>query len=153
MCATFIGSTFSQMPLPGERKSGIPDGVEIPAPVRATTESAERMRSARRRTSVRVAVKLLPAPLRRALAQERPDALARVLGLEHGGERLLLGLDALVEVAGGRDLLDVQVEVGGDDRDAVALRVRDDQRAGRRAQRDAVGRPLLDRVRVRVDAL
>src|SRR5688572_14211797 len=100
MCATFIGSTFSQMPLPGERKSGIPEGVEIPAPVRATTDSAPRIRSARRRTSVSVAVKLLPAPLRRALPEERADALARVVGLEDLREGLLLGLDPLVEVAG-----------------------------------------------------
>ena len=32
MWATSIGSTFSHSPLPGERKSGIPDGTEIPAP-------------------------------------------------------------------------------------------------------------------------
>ena len=30
MCATSIGSTFSHSPVPGERKSGIPDGTEIP---------------------------------------------------------------------------------------------------------------------------
>ena len=48
MCATSIGSTFSQMPVPGERKSGIPDGTEIPAPVSATTEPASRTSSARR---------------------------------------------------------------------------------------------------------
>ena len=42
MCATSIGSTFAHSPVPGERKSGIPDGTEIPAPVSATTEPAER---------------------------------------------------------------------------------------------------------------
>ena len=46
MCATSIGSTFSHSPVPGERKSGIPDGTEIPAPVRATTEPASRTRPA-----------------------------------------------------------------------------------------------------------
>ncbi len=46
MCATSIGSTFSHSPVPGERKSGIPDGTEIPAPVSATTEPAERISSA-----------------------------------------------------------------------------------------------------------
>ena len=39
MCATSIGSTFSHSPVPGERKSGIPDGTEIPAPVSATTRA------------------------------------------------------------------------------------------------------------------
>ncbi len=43
MWATSIGSTFSHSPVPGERKSGIPDGTEIPAPVSATTEPAERI--------------------------------------------------------------------------------------------------------------
>ena len=38
MCATSIGSTFSHSPVPGERKSGIPEGTEMPAPVSATTE-------------------------------------------------------------------------------------------------------------------
>ena len=41
MWATSIGLTFSHRPVPGERKSGIPEGTEIPAPVRATTEPAE----------------------------------------------------------------------------------------------------------------
>src|SRR5207244_11565581 len=48
MCATCIGSTFSHRPLPGVRKSGIPDGTEMPAPVSATTELAPRTSSARR---------------------------------------------------------------------------------------------------------
>ena len=46
MCATSIGLTFSHSPVPGERKSGIPDGTEIPAPVSATTLPAERISSA-----------------------------------------------------------------------------------------------------------
>ena len=46
MWATSIGSTFSQSPVPGERKSGIPDGTEIPAPVNATTDRAPRIISA-----------------------------------------------------------------------------------------------------------
>lgn len=33
MCATSIGFTRLQWPVPGERKSGIPDAVEMPAPV------------------------------------------------------------------------------------------------------------------------
>ena len=48
MCATSIGSTFAHSPVPGERKSGIPDGTEIPAPVSATTRPAERSSSASR---------------------------------------------------------------------------------------------------------
>ena len=48
MCATSIGSTFSHSPVPGVRKSGIPDGTEMPAPVKATTESASRISSASR---------------------------------------------------------------------------------------------------------
>ena len=43
MWATSIGSTFSHSPVPGVRKSGIPDGTEIPAPVSATTEPAVRI--------------------------------------------------------------------------------------------------------------
>ena len=43
MWATCIGSTFAHRPVPGERKSGIPDGTEIPAPVSATTELAARI--------------------------------------------------------------------------------------------------------------
>ncbi len=55
MWATFIGSTFSHSPFPGVRKSGIPDGTEIPAPVRTTARSARLSRSARRAASVEVA--------------------------------------------------------------------------------------------------
>ncbi len=39
MWATFIGSTLVHSPVPGERKSGIPDGTKMPAPVSATTRS------------------------------------------------------------------------------------------------------------------
>ena len=42
MWATSIGSTLSHRPVPGERKSGMPDGTEMPAPVSATTEPAPR---------------------------------------------------------------------------------------------------------------
>ena len=48
MGATSIGLTFSQMPVPGERKSGIPDGTDTPAPVRTNAERAPRIISARR---------------------------------------------------------------------------------------------------------
>ena len=46
MCATSIGSTFSHSPVPGERKSGMPDGTEMPAPVSTTARSASRSRLA-----------------------------------------------------------------------------------------------------------
>ena len=52
MWATSIGSTSSHSPVPGERKSGIPDGTEIPAPVSATTRRAERSSSASRAAPV-----------------------------------------------------------------------------------------------------
>ncbi len=48
MWATFIGSTFVHRPSPGVRKSGIPDGTEIPAPVRATVQDDPRISSASR---------------------------------------------------------------------------------------------------------
>jgi hypothetical protein len=40
--ATAIGSYRSHRPEPCERKSGIPDGVEMPAPVRATARREDR---------------------------------------------------------------------------------------------------------------
>ncbi len=56
MCATSIGSTRSHSPVPAERKSGIPDGTEMPAPVSATTEPASPISSARRAISAEVPV-------------------------------------------------------------------------------------------------
>src|SRR4051812_329851 len=116
MCATSIGLTFSHSPVPGERKSGIPDGTEIPAPVSATTDSASRTREASRSTRSRstadetltaIRLELLALPVRRALGEEGADALLGVLALEDAGERGLLGLDPGVEVAGGGDVLDL----------------------------------------------
>ena len=48
MWATAIGSTFAHSPVPGERKSGMPEGTEIPAPVSATTRPAPRTSPASR---------------------------------------------------------------------------------------------------------
>ena len=107
MCATSIGSTFSHSPVPGERKSGIPDGTEIPAPVSATTEPASRMSAARRWTSVLDATVTRPATSACACSRKALMPSLGVLGLERGREGLLLGLDALVEVALVRDLLDL----------------------------------------------
>src|SRR6058998_3815281 len=97
MCATSIGLTFSHSPVPGERKSGIPDGTEIPAPVSATTDPASRTREASRSTrswsaadETLTAMRLEPLlalPARLALAQEGGDALLGVLALEDARER------------------------------------------------------------------
>ena len=46
MWATSIGSTFAHRPVIGVRKSGIPDGTEIPAPV-STTAGPDRAISSR----------------------------------------------------------------------------------------------------------
>ena len=46
MCATSIGSILAHRPVRGVRKSGMPDGTEMPAPVSATTEPAPRTSSA-----------------------------------------------------------------------------------------------------------
>ena len=51
MCATSIGLTFSHSPVPGVRKSGIPDGTEIPAPVRTTAPLGAELRSSPRATA------------------------------------------------------------------------------------------------------
>ena len=51
MWATSIGSTFSHRPVPGLRKSGIPEGTEIPAPVSATTGPATPISAASRASS------------------------------------------------------------------------------------------------------
>src|SRR5712672_3327706 len=54
-----------------------------------------------------VGFSLLAAPFGGALSQESAYSLLGVVTAEGGGEGLLLGLDALVEVAGGGDTLDL----------------------------------------------
>src|ERR1700761_8941527 len=107
MWATSIGSTFSQIPSPGERKSGIPDGTEIPAPVNATTEPAPRTSFAKRSTSdcdvarertVPSPPTLGPFEVGRPFDEERCDALLRVPALERGRKSALLRLDPLVQI-------------------------------------------------------
>src|ERR1700688_289959 len=110
MCATAVGSTFSHNPVPGERKSGMPEGTEMPAPVSATTERAPRISSASRTSAGFTrpgADRSLAREMRRAFAEERGDALARVGARECLRERTLLGLDARVEIARGRHALDL----------------------------------------------
>ena len=51
MCATSNGSCLAQMPS-AERKSGIPDSVLTPAPVRTTQGCLSRTRAARRSTDM-----------------------------------------------------------------------------------------------------
>src|SRR5690349_12975673 len=112
MCATSIGLTFSQSPLPGVRKSGMPDGTDTPAPVSTTADCASRSISARRVASlvrVFVATWLLAFEPRRPLPEEGADALLRVLRVERRLEAARLRLEALAELARGRhgfDLLD-----------------------------------------------
>src|SRR4051794_19439001 len=116
MWATSIGSTFAQRPVSGVRKSGIPDGTEIPAPVSTTVHPDPRISSARAdgpETSViwtpsarRRAVWLLAAPFGGALGEEGADALLGVGAGKSGREALLLGLDARVEIAVVGDRLD-----------------------------------------------
>src|SRR4051794_21129290 len=98
MWATSIGSTFAHRPVIGVRKSGMPEGTEMPAPVRATTGPEDRISDARRSA---------PTELRRALLDERGDALAGVLGAERGHEAVALGLQPRVEVRVVRDPLDL----------------------------------------------
>src|SRR5918994_2946582 len=135
MWATSIGSTFSQIPFPGVRKSGIPEGTEIPAPVSATVHSLSRISSAscaagaevngdgvmrgrlpkmalpsearRLPSRLRRGPPLLPAPLRGTLLKEGGDSLLAVLRQECRCEPLLLGLDPLVQVALVGDRLDL----------------------------------------------
>ena len=99
MWATSIGSTFAQSPVSGVRKSGIPDGTETPAPVRTTVQRDSRISSASRGQPREGRRRYLPLHFGAALAEEGADALLGVLAVEGGGEALLLGLDALVEVA------------------------------------------------------
>src|SRR5690606_10681442 len=61
-----------------------------------------------RRGGYRLSAGVLPAlPARLPLAEEGADALLGVFGPESVREALLLGLDALVEIAGVRDRLDL----------------------------------------------
>src|SRR3954469_13213855 len=110
MCATSIGLTFSQMPVPGERKSGMPDGTETPAPVSTSADCASRSISARRvawSVEVRVAkAGLTTLELRRALPEEGADALLRVLRVERLLEPARLRFEPLAELAGGGHGLD-----------------------------------------------
>ncbi|MEA2159162.1 MAG: hypothetical protein QOD66_1542 [Solirubrobacteraceae bacterium] len=55
MWATSIGLTFSHNPLPGVRKSGIPDGTDTPAPV-STTARSDSVRSSATRAAPRETV-------------------------------------------------------------------------------------------------
>src|SRR5271154_2112365 len=112
MWATSIGSTFCHSPVRGERKSGMPEGTEMPAPVRATTGPPSRTSSARRATPSHGTAALLATcsgafEMRGAFAEEGGDALLGVLGGKGRGEADLLRLDPLVEIAGARDALDL----------------------------------------------
>src|SRR5437016_1290748 len=112
MCATCIGSTFSHRPLPGVRKSGIPDGTEMPAPVSATTELAPRTSSARRaergeREEACGAERLAAFKARRPFGEKGSDPLAGISALKGRGKRPLLRLYARVEIARGGDLFDL----------------------------------------------
>src|SRR5688500_3540228 len=121
MCATSIGFTFSHSPVPGLRKSGIPDGTDTPAPVSATARSESRMSSASAvacgdRTPAgvtngwsrrRACPPSLALEARLALAEEGRDPLPGVVGAERGGEPAGLPLEAGVELGVGRDILDL----------------------------------------------
>src|SRR5215216_1149703 len=58
--ATSSGSSRDQSPVPSDRKSGMPDGVEIPAPVKTTARSALRIKTAASSIAARFA-KLIEA--------------------------------------------------------------------------------------------
>src|SRR5438876_4902466 len=112
-----MGSTRSHSPVPGERKSGIPEGTEMPAPVSATTARAPAISAARRSRSAAASPPWTPAlterpslPLerRRAFGEEGRDPLPGVRALKDGREPLLLGLDALLDVAGAGHALDLR---------------------------------------------
>src|SRR3712207_6047751 len=135
MWATSIGLTFSQIPVPGERKSGMPDGTETPAPVSTTARSAVLRRSA----------SSLALELRLALPKERPDAFLRILGSERLAEGLGLAAQALAELTVHRhplDPLDRQRRLLGElarprQRDVEQLVIGHDARDQARAQRPA----------------
>src|SRR2546426_10191680 len=99
MWATAIGSTRCHSPVCGERKSGMPDGTEIPAPVSATTEPAPRTSSTSLSTSagapIRAPIALAAREARGAFGEERGDPLPRVVAREHGGARLAPGCEPL----------------------------------------------------------
>src|ERR1700685_4228297 len=105
MCATCIGSTFAHSPVWGLRKSGMPDGTEMPAPVSATTERAPRTRRASRWIWARLAGgrrhcasarrALLALEVRAAFGEEGRDALLGIRALEDLREGALLRRDAL----------------------------------------------------------
>src|SRR3954463_15622563 len=97
MCATSIGLTFSHMPVPGERKSGMPEGTETPAPVSTTARSAVLSRWA----------SSAALELRLALPKERPDAFLRILGSERLAEGLGLPLEPGAQLAVHRHGLDL----------------------------------------------
>src|SRR5438128_11214747 len=109
MCATSTGSTLSHRPLPGVRKSGIPDGTEMPAPVSATTKLAPCTSWARRarrgkREGCSGAERLAAFKAGRPFGEKRSDPLAGVGALEDRSKRPLLRLDARVDVARGGDV-------------------------------------------------
>src|SRR5438309_252114 len=115
MWATSIGSTFSHSPVAGERKSGIPDGTEIPAPVSATADPAPAISAASRPISSPdgdgcrpPAIASAPGEAGRPFAQEGGDPLSGVLAGERRGECLLLGRDPRIEIAGTGDPLDLR---------------------------------------------
>src|SRR3954452_6997476 len=125
MWATSIGSTFAHRPVSGVRKSGMPDGTEIPAPVSTTAGPAVRISSASRSRSLTAPPVECPKPdprslargapgswsrpleVRRALVDERRDALAAVLGAVDAQECVALGRQAGVEVCVVGDALDL----------------------------------------------
>src|SRR6476469_1081825 len=96
MWATSIGFTSLQIPLPGVRKSGIPDGTEMPAPDSATTVPASRTRPATRSLATCMQRRLLHVSgkfaLHRDLAREAlhaaPERLAHAPAhVDEVGER------------------------------------------------------------------
>ena len=110
MCATSIGSTFSHNPVPGLRKSGIPEGTEIPAPVRTTADRAEESSAAKverpptllgLRTGHWGLDRHFPSNLGCRLPRNAPIPSFASSEPNTAAKPCALGLDALVEVAGG----------------------------------------------------